>query len=76
MTSEIPDSATSAQAVVTSMTPACTVSQVELQLDPQGECPKDWRVVGEKLRLERVLTNLVENTLRHSPRGSTVTIRV
>jgi signal transduction histidine kinase len=61
---------------VTSLTPAFTVSQVGLQLDPQAEWTKDWRVVGEKSRLERVLTNLVENALRHSPRGSTVTIGV
>jgi len=74
--SEAPDIATSAQAVVTAMTPAFTVSQVKLQLDPQVEWTKDWRVVGEKSRLERVLTNLVENALRHSPRGSTVTIGV
>jgi signal transduction histidine kinase len=74
--SEIPDIAMGAQAVVTSMTPAFTVSQVGLQLDPQAEWTKDWRVVGEKSRLERVLTNLVENALRYSPRGSTVTIGV
>jgi K+-sensing histidine kinase KdpD len=58
------------------MTPVFTVSQVELQLDPQAEWTKDRRVVGEKSRLERVLTNLVENALRHSPRGSTMTIGV
>jgi signal transduction histidine kinase len=74
--SEIPDVATTAQAVVISMTPAFTVSQVGLRLDPQAEWTKEWRVVGEKSRLERVLTNLVENALRHSPRGSTVTIGV
>lgn len=74
--SEMPDIATAAQAVVTSMTPAFTVNQVGLQLDPHAEWTKDWRVIGEKSRLERVLTNLVENALRHSPRGSTVTIGV
>lgn len=33
-------------------------------------------MVGEKSRLERVLSNLVENVLRYSPRGSPVTIGV
>lgn len=73
---ELPDIATVAQAVVTSLTPAFTVSRVALRLDPEADWTKEWRVVGEKSRLERVLMNLVENALRHSPRGSTVTIGV
>lgn len=74
--SEVPDIATVAQTVVTSLTPAFTVNHVELQLDPHAEWSKGWRVVGDNSRLERVLLNLVENALRHSPRGSTVTIGV
>jgi signal transduction histidine kinase len=73
--SEIPDIATGAQVVVASTTPAFTVSQVGLQLDPQAEWTKNWRVVSEKSRLERALTNLAENALRHNPR-STVRIGV
>ena len=74
--SEIPDITTGAQVVVTSVTPAFTVIQVGLQLDPQAEWTKNWRVVSKKSRLERVLPNLVENALRHSSRGSTARIGV
>jgi len=33
-----------------------------------------WRVKGEESRLLRIFGNLVENALRHSPAGSTVTL--
>jgi signal transduction histidine kinase len=33
-------------------------------------------VVGEQSRLERVIFNLVENAIRHSPEGSLVTVGV
>jgi hypothetical protein len=47
---------------------------MNLHLAPDIDIAADWKVVGEKLRLERVLTNLVENAFRHSPPDSTVTV--
>jgi signal transduction histidine kinase len=35
---------------------------------------EDWKVIGERSRLERVIFNLVENALRHGPAGSTVSV--
>ena len=35
-----------------------------------------WRVTGHAEKLERVLYNLLENAVRHTPVGSTVTIRL
>lgn len=35
---------------------------------------QDWRVVGDRQRLERVITNLAENAFRYSPSNSLVTI--
>jgi signal transduction histidine kinase len=57
-----------------SMASAFSLSKVELELDPDIDEEADWRVVGEKVRLERVLSNLLGNALRYSPKGSTVTI--
>lgn len=47
---------------------------IQLQLEPNIELTKDWKVVGEKTRLERITINLVENALRYSPEHSTVKI--
>ena len=46
--------------------------EVDLQPDPSRE----WRVRGEESRLLRIYGNLVENALRHSAAGSTVTLGV
>jgi signal transduction histidine kinase len=45
-----------------------------LQVAPTLDTARDWKVVGEKSRLERVISNLVENALRHSPPETTVTV--
>jgi signal transduction histidine kinase len=50
------------------------MNNMNLQLAPDIEISGDWQVVGENLRLERVLSNLVENAWRHSPPDSTVTV--
>lgn len=46
----------------------------QLQLAADIDITAGWKVVGEKSRLDRVITNLVENAYRHSPQDSTVTI--
>ncbi|MBD2494185.1 sensor histidine kinase KdpD [Nostoc sp. FACHB-280] len=48
----------------------------KLQLAPNVDRTADWKVVGEQSRLDRVITNLVENAYRHSPEDSTVTINL
>ncbi len=69
-----PDAARSSREVIEALSPAFALNQVELQFDPKVDLTKDWKVVGEKSRLERVISNLIENALRHSPANSTVTV--
>jgi signal transduction histidine kinase len=72
--SRAPDALHSAREVCEALASAFALQQVKLQLDPQLDTNKDWRVRGEKGRLERVFSNLIENALRHSPANATVTI--
>jgi len=45
-----------------------------IRLSPQIDAAADWKVAAEESRLRRILSNLVENSLRYTPRNSTVTI--
>jgi signal transduction histidine kinase len=46
----------------------------ELLLSPPSST--QWKVVGQRDRLERILYNLLENALRHSPSGAVVSLRL
>ncbi|MBW4599929.1 MAG: HAMP domain-containing histidine kinase [Calothrix sp. FI2-JRJ7] len=69
-----------AQEVIQFLTPTYALNRIRLVLNIQGgadvNMTVDWRVVGDKSRLERVISNLVENAFRHSPRESTVVINL
>ncbi len=67
-----PDVGRAVRDVGEALSAAFAHSQVKLRLDL--ELGKDWKVVGDKSRLERVISNLLENALRYSPANSTVTI--
>lgn len=69
-----PDALLTAREVSEALAPACALQQVKLQFDPNLDVSKDWKVRGEKSRLERVFSNLIENALRHSPANATVTV--
>lgn len=69
-----PDVLVTAREMLEALSPAGALNQVKLQLAPDLDVHNDWRVVGEKSRLERVLSNLIENALRHSPAHTTVTL--
>jgi hypothetical protein len=69
-----PDAARCAQEVVKALSPAGTAQGIKLQMASSVDLAADWQVVGEQSRLERVIFNLVENALRHSPSGSLVTV--
>lgn len=71
---EAPDAARALREVIEALSPAFALSHVNLQLDPNFDSSKNWKVIGEKSRLERVISNLLENALRHSPANSTVTV--
>ena len=70
------DLAQSARDVVTEYKAAFSSQGADLVLDPQLDEPRDWRVTGEPDRLRRILTNFLENALRYSPAGTTVTVGV
>lgn len=69
-----PDAAHSAREVIALLAPAFERHNARLQLDPAVDARADWKVVGEKTRLERIFSNLIENALRHTPAQSTVTV--
>lgn len=71
---QAPDALICAREVMNALLPSFSLNQVNLQLAPDIDMLGDWKIVSEKSRLERVISNLVENALRHSPRNSTVTI--
>lgn len=73
-TNDSPSILDSCQIVMESLLPAFLLKQVHLQLAPNLNLKENWLVVGEASRLERVLSNLLENALRHSPRNTTVKI--
>lgn len=73
---EAPDALICAQEVIAEFLPCFTVDRVRLQLADSIDVTADWRVLGERSRLERVFANLLENALRHSPPESTVTVHL
>ncbi len=71
---QAPDVLACAKDVIEALSPNFSTNQINLELESTIDTSNDWKVVGEKSRLDRVLTNLVENAFRHSPPNSTVTI--
>jgi signal transduction histidine kinase len=64
----------SAQEVIQLLTPTFALGNIQLHLASNIDYSADWKVIGDKSRLDRVISNLGENAFRHSPPGSTVTI--
>lgn len=71
---QAPDAARAAREVIEALSPAFALNQVKLQLAPDFDPNQNWKVVGEKSRLERVFSNLIENALRYSPPNAAVTV--
>ncbi|MBE9006535.1 sensor histidine kinase [Fortiea sp. LEGE XX443] len=69
-----PDILIAVQDVIELFNSTFAVSRKQLQLAADVDLTADWKVVGDQSRLDRVITNLVENAYRHSPSESTVTI--
>lgn len=68
-----PDAALTARECVARQRPAFAAAGVELAYDgPEGPVP----VVGRADRLDRILSNLLGNALRHAPAGSAVHARL
>lgn len=71
-----PDLVHCAQKTAEAFTGAFLQRGARIEVDPQLDPARDWRVTGEESRVLRIYGNLVENALRHSDPGSTVTLRV
>ncbi len=69
-----PNILTSIQEAINLFNPTFTLNNMQLSLAANINMTADWRVVGDQSRLDRVISNLVENAFRHSLPASTVEI--
>jgi signal transduction histidine kinase/CheY-like chemotaxis protein/HPt (histidine-containing phosphotransfer) domain-containing protein len=65
-----------AEETVAAFAPLFQSHGAKIRLDPRIDRNARWNVIGESSRLTRIFSNLVENALRHAPKGSLVTIRL
>jgi signal transduction histidine kinase/CheY-like chemotaxis protein/HPt (histidine-containing phosphotransfer) domain-containing protein len=75
-TNESPDLADCAQRAVRDFSTPFRDHDVRLRFDPRVKKSADWRVTGDAARLDRIFGNLLENAMRYSPKGTTVTVGV
>ena len=73
---ESPDLAECGQRAVKEFSTAFRDHDVRLRFDPRVKKSGDWRVAGDAARLDRIFGNLLENAMRYSPKGTTVTVGV
>ena len=71
---EAPDVAACAASIAKDYSPAFAEHGAGIQVDPKMDRARKWEVVGDETRLRRIFTNLVENALRYSLKGTTVTL--
>jgi signal transduction histidine kinase/CheY-like chemotaxis protein len=69
-----PDLVKCAQEIAKDFSAAFATRGARIEVDRNLDLGRNWQVVGDESRLRRVYTNLVENALRYSPAGSTVTL--
>lgn len=69
-----PDLAQCAGDIAKDYLPAFAKKGASIRMDPRMDLAQKWEVVGDDARLRRIFTNLVENALRYSPAGTTVTL--
>ncbi len=74
--SSAPDLAKCAQEIAKDFCAAFAARGARIEFDTHVDLARNWRVMGDESRLRRIYTNLVENALRHSPPGTTVTLGV
>ena len=73
---EVPDIAAIAAQAAKSFSAAFSAHGVRLQLAPRLDPSRDWKVVGDASRMQRIFGNLLENAMRYTPRGKGVTVGV
>jgi signal transduction histidine kinase/FixJ family two-component response regulator/HPt (histidine-containing phosphotransfer) domain-containing protein len=65
-----------AEETVAAFAPLFRSHGARIRLHQRTDRSAQWFVSGEKSRLTRIFANLVENALRHAPKGSVVSIRL
>lgn len=73
---QAPDMLVCVQNVIDIFTPTFLAQNKQLQFLSNRDTTKNWKVIGEQSRIERILSNLVENALRYTPEKSTVSINL
>ncbi len=73
---DAPDLMECTSSVVDTLHPAAELKGIELEVSTSAVRGAPLKVAGEHTRLERVLFNLMENALRHSPPGGQIVIAV
>jgi signal transduction histidine kinase len=73
---EAPDVVLCVKAVLQALGPAAATKHMTLHLHPSIAPHRERKVVGERLRLERVIFNLVENAIRHNAERTVVTVGI
>ena len=68
------DIAACAKRAVEEFSPAFAEKGIRLLVEPSVDLTRDWFVVGDDSRLDRIFGNLLENALRYSPKETSVTI--
>ncbi len=71
-----PDLLLAAQTAALTLSPAFEAKSVRLTFHGDRGAKRNWYVHGEETRLRRVFTNLLENALRYTPEGASVTIGI
>lgn len=71
-----PDLAVAVRQAVEQFSPAFTERGIKLVADRRIDASRDWHAIGDAPRIERIFGNLLENALRYTPRGSTVTVGI
>jgi signal transduction histidine kinase/CheY-like chemotaxis protein len=71
---EVPDLLACAKQAIEEFSTAFRERGIHLRLDPSTNVARDWHVGGDASRLDRIFGNLLENAMRYTPKGSTVTI--
>ena len=71
---EAPNILSSIQEVIEFSKLNFALNNIQLQLASNIDMTTDWKVIGDKSRLDRVISNLVENAYRYSNPDSIVTI--
>jgi signal transduction histidine kinase/ActR/RegA family two-component response regulator/HPt (histidine-containing phosphotransfer) domain-containing protein len=72
----VADIAAVAEEIVRDYSAAFSEKGARIKLVRETDPPAGWKVAGDEPRLRRIFANLVENSLRLSPPGSTVAVGI